>query len=91
MREPWEGDTWVFRRDARIRLPRERVIAHTPDGIPYARPEVAVLYKAKNARPKDDSDFARVLSLLDPAGRRWLAQSLELVHPGHRWLETLST
>jgi len=91
MREPWDRDTWVFRRDARIRLPRDRVIAYTADGIPYARPEVALLYKAKNARPKDDDDFAGVLPLLDPGARRWLTGSLELVHPGHRWLETLST
>lgn len=91
MREPWGRDTWVFRRDARIRLPRDRVIASTADGIPYARPEVALLYKAKNARPKDDDDLAGVLSLLDPGARRWLTGSLELVHPGHRWLDALST
>ncbi len=68
MREPWVGDTWVFRRDARIRLPRDRVIAHTADGIPYARPEIALLYKAKDARPKDDDDFAGVLPLLETVG-----------------------
>ncbi len=91
MREPWDRHTWVFRRDARIRLPRDRVIAYTADGIPYARPEVALLYKAKNARPKDDDDFAGVLPLLDPGARRWLTGSLELVHAGHRWLDALST
>lgn len=90
MREPWDEDTWVFRRDTRVRLPRVRVIAFTGDGIPYARPEVALLYKAKNARPKDHDDFARVLPLLDPAARRWLAETLALVHPRHRWLETLN-
>ncbi len=90
MREPWVGDTWVFRRDARIQLPRDRVIAHTADGIPYARPEIALLYKAKDARPKDDDDFAGVLPLLEPVGRQWLADSLALVHPGHRWLESLN-
>ena len=90
MREPWDEDSWVFRRDARIRLPRGRVIAHTADGIPYARPEVALLYKAKSTRPKDDDDFAEVLPLLDPSGRRWLAEAIALVHPRHRWLDALS-
>jgi len=90
MRESWDGDTWVFRRDARIRLPRSRVIVCTADGTPYALPEVALLYKAKNARPKDDDDFANVLPLLDSAARRWLAETLALVHPRHRWLDTLS-
>jgi hypothetical protein len=89
MREPWEGHTWVFRRDPRIRLPRERVIAHTDDGIPYARPEIALLYKAKSARPKDNADFAAALPLLGGEQREWLAQSIALVHPGHHWLQPL--
>ncbi len=90
MREPWDGDVWVFRRDPRIRLPRDRVISRTADGIPYARPEVALLYKAKSARPKDDDDFAGILPLLDPAACRWLAETLALVHPRHRWLDALT-
>ena len=90
MREPWDGDTWVCRRDRRIRLPSSSVIAHTEDGIPYAQPEVALLFKAKAARPKDEDDFAAVLPLLDPARRRWLAEALALVHPRHSWLRSLS-
>jgi len=89
MREPWDGDTWVCRRDARIRLPAARVIAHTADGIPYAQPEIALLFKAKAAREKDEADFERVLPLLGLRQRRWLAQALELIHPRHRWLEAL--
>ena len=90
MRETWAGETWVFRRDPRIRLPRERVIAHTPDGIPYARPEIALLFKAKASRPKDDADFAAALPLLDRGQREWLAESIALVHPGHHWLRALA-
>jgi hypothetical protein len=90
MREPWEGDTWVFRRDPRIRLPRDRVIAHTRDGIPYARPEIALLYKAKSQRPKDNADFVAALPLLDDEARAWLDESIALVHPGHHWLQTLA-
>jgi Aminoglycoside-2''-adenylyltransferase len=89
MREPWEGDTWIFRRGPRIRLPRERVIIHTDDGIPYARPEIALLYKAASSRPKDDADFASALPLLGDAERQWLVQSIALVHPGHHWLQSL--
>lgn len=90
MREPWDGDTWVFRRDPRIRLLRENVIAHTEGGVPYARPEVALLYKAKSARPKDDADFGSVLPLLAREQRDWLAESIALVHPGHHWLQALA-
>ena len=90
MREPWDRDTWVFRRDPRIRLPRKDVIAVTDDGIPYARPEIALLYKSKSARPKDDADFAAALPLLGDEQRTWLAQSIALVDPRHHWLQPLA-
>lgn len=88
-REPSQGDTWICRRDERIRLPFADVIARTPDGIPYGRPEIILLYKAKHARPRDENDFAAVLPLLDSERRRWLAEWIELIHPGHRWLAEL--
>ena len=89
-REPSDGDTWICRRDERIRLPYEQLIERTGDGIPYARPEVVLLFKARAARAKDDDDLGAVLPLLSPARRRWLAEALELVHPGHRWLAGLA-
>ncbi len=89
MRETWDGDTWVFRRDPRVRLPRTRVIAYTDNGIPYAQPEVVLLYKAKAVREKDEADFGAVLPLLGSSRRNWLSHALTLVHPGHRWLEAL--
>jgi Aminoglycoside-2''-adenylyltransferase len=89
-REPSDGDTWVSRRDESIRLPYGRVLALTSDGIPYGRPEIVLLFKAKHRRPKDDEDFTAVLPLLDPEARRWLADALELVHPGHPWLAELA-
>jgi hypothetical protein len=88
-REPSDGDTWLARRDESIRLPYDRVIEHTPDGIPYSCPEATILFKAKHAREKDDGDLAAVLPLLGLERRRWLAEALELVHPGHRWLDQL--
>jgi hypothetical protein len=87
--EPSDGDTWVCRRDERIRLPYERVIEWTADGIPYGRPEIILLFKAKQPRPKDDDDLAAVLPRLDRTRRSWLAEALDLVHPGHRWLSKL--
>ena len=89
MREPADGDTWICRRDERIRLPYDRVIERTADGIPYSRPEIVLFFKAKHAREKDDADFTAVLPRLEPARRRWLADALDLVHPDHRWLSEL--
>jgi hypothetical protein len=89
-REPSDGDPWIYRRDERIRLPYADVIERTGDGIPYARPEIVLLFKAKRVvRPKDEADFAAVWPSLGPDRRSWLAETLALVHPGHPWLERI--
>jgi hypothetical protein len=88
-REPSDGDTWICRRDESIRMPYSELIERTDDGIPYARPEIVLLFKAKNDRPKDDADLAAVLPRLAPARRQRLAAWLAIVHPGHRWLAEL--
>jgi len=87
--EPSDGDTWICRRDPSIRMPYDRLIERTPDGIPYGRPEVMLLFKAKSGRVKDDEDFAAALPLLKEDRRAWLADALDLVHPGHPWLRSL--
>lgn len=89
-REPSADGQWICRRDSRIRLPYHRPIEHSASGIPYARPEVVLLFKAKVARPKDEEDFAAVLPHLDRGRRQWLAESLALVHPGHHWILELA-
>jgi hypothetical protein len=89
IREPWEDDMWICRRDPRIRRPRSELIEHTPDDIPYQRPEIALLFKAKHAREKDRRDFDEVVPLLDGDARAWLREALALAHPGHDWLRAL--
>jgi Aminoglycoside-2''-adenylyltransferase len=89
-REPSAGDEWVSRRDASIRLPYDELIEHTADGTPYERPEVTLLFKAKHARPKDESDLAAVLPRLSAERRQLLAAWIALVHPGHFWLPDLA-
>jgi hypothetical protein len=88
-REPGDGTTWICRRDERIRLPYDEVIARTDDGIPYGRPEVVLLYKARHSREKDESDFEAVLPHLTGTARARLVEWLGLVHPGHAWLDRL--
>ena len=90
-REPHVGDTWICRRDERIRLPYERIIERTADGIPYLGPEICCV-QGEAAPTKDDADFAGVLPLLD-RNRRDLAGRVRspTVHPGHRWLPVLGS
>lgn len=88
-REPHDGDTWICRRDERIRLPYRDIIHHTQDGIPYLAPELVLLFKAKHVRPKDQTDFDATVPHLTAAQRESLAGLLTRVHPGHPWLAEL--
>jgi hypothetical protein len=91
-REPSDGDTWICRREPAIRLPYEHVIERTADGIPYGRPEIVLLFKAKHVHEeKNQADFAATLPRLDAARRAWLREALERVHPGHVWLGELAS
>ena len=80
---------WLFRRNLSISLPLSVLSRRTPSGIPYLCPQVVLLYKAKNPRPKDQEDFQRTLPVLHAEDRLWLAQALEICHPGHDWLRDL--
>jgi hypothetical protein len=79
--QPWRldvqfhgsGDEWVFKRDSGVRVPWERAL-HVVDGLPYLRPELALLHKAHLDRPKDRADLAA--ARLDPAARAWLIGAL---------------
>lgn len=97
-REPWEYDIllargdagrWEFKRDRRITRPLEDVLWHH-DGLPYLRPEVQLLLKAKGLRSKDQQDFDAAAPLLGTAAAAWLWESLATVHPAHPWLSALA-
>ncbi len=88
-REPHDGDTWLCRRDETIRFPYRDIIRHTHDGIPYLVPELVLLFKAKNPRPKDQADFDATVPHLTATQRQTLAVLLARVHPGHPWLADL--
>ena len=89
-REPNDGDTWICRRSPSITMPYERLVERTGAGLPYGRPEVILLYKAKHSdQPKNEKDFEAALLRLEPERRRWLRDALDLVHPEHPWLSSL--
>jgi hypothetical protein len=89
-REPADGDTWICRRDERIRMSYSELIRRTPEGIPYVRPDVTLLFKARHsAEAKNGDDFSAALPSLRSEERGWLRHALELVHPDHEWIEQL--
>jgi hypothetical protein len=85
-----DGDDWVFRRQPAVRMPLSSAIRRTADGIPYLAPEIQLLYKARNPRAKDHSDFELVLARLPEHGRSWLRAALVRAEPQHAWLTRLS-
>ncbi|MFI5782934.1 hypothetical protein [Nocardia sp. NPDC051570] len=51
---------------------------------------MALLFKAKAHRAKDDADFARVVPLLPTHRVERLSAWLTRIHPQHEWLATLT-
>lgn len=89
--EPWvidvtvgsgTPDAWIYRRDPAITRPWDDAVLRSPDGVPYLAPEIQLLFKSKNHRPKDEVDAARVIPHLDPDRIGFLDRHLP---PGHAW------
>jgi len=79
------GDRWVFRRHPAVTRQQDQVGTITAEGVAVVRPEIALLFKAKGTRFKDQRDFDRVLPHLDETARAWLASALKQAHPEHTW------
>lgn len=84
-----DAERWRFRRDPSISMERSRLTRTSPSGIRYCTPEVQLLYKAKQARPKDDIDFTRCLHLMTHQQKDWLWAALERQEPDHPWIGAL--
>lgn len=92
---PWELDVtvgggdeanWIYRRDQTIRRPWSDAVLTTSSGIPYLAPEIQLLFKSKDHRPKDDLDAATVIPQLEVPRRVWLFGHLPTDHPWFRYL-----
>lgn len=93
---PWRFDLtvgdgndveWIYRRDEFIRQPWNTTVQRTIDDIPYLTPEIQLLFKSKNPRPKDDLDAKEVIPLIDARQRRFLTANLRTDHPWHDLIE----
>jgi len=82
-----DGDDWVYRRLPAIRGRISDMGLHTKAGVPYLSPEIQLLYKAKNYRPKDMIDLHEVIPNLPVEKVRWLLACLRQEYPaGHDWI-----
>ncbi len=89
MLEDGTPETWVYKRDPSIRLPRAEAVRRTGGGIAYLAPEIVLLFKAKYRRDKDEADFAKALPRLDAKQRCWLQACLAQAYPDHAWSAVL--
>lgn len=87
--EAHEGTIWQYRRDSRITRSIHE-FGYIRDDLPYVRPEIALLFKAKNPRYKDQRDFEQVVPFLDPHSRLWLRTCLQVSSASHPWATALS-
>ena len=87
--EQSDGKRWAYRRNERIGLNVADLGRRDANDIPYLRPEVTLLYKSKDPRPVDETDFLYALPRLDVAEKGWLSGALYLMEPTHRWIARL--
>ena len=86
-----DGDQWVFKRDPSIRGTLDTLGQCTPSGVPYMRPHIQLLYKAKSQTlAKDQSDFDLTVPQMPREAQAWLLRHLERIFPkGHAWITSL--
>ncbi len=86
-----EMDQWLFRRDNRVNRPLATLTGRI-GGIPYLAIEVQLLYKAReHDLAKNDADFRACVPRLSADQKHWLVDALEVIHPGHVWIEALAS
>ncbi len=97
--EPWcldltiadgDDDQWIFRRDRRIsRRWSTTVLWSTHDDLPYLAPDLQLLYKSQDPRPKDDIDVQEVVPDLTDAQSSFLFDALGEQHPWRGYFEQI--
>lgn len=85
-----EGDSrdWIYRRDPSSRLPWDDAVLRTADGLPYLAPDLQLLFKSKDPRPKDELDAHEMIRHLESERRNRLGVLLPVDHP---WQELVRT
>lgn len=87
-------DVWRYRREPSILRSKEKMSLCTDGGIPFLAPELVLLFKSKNTsnheRAKDQTDFEKAFTFLEPERRAWLHWALTAITPDHPWIKQLA-
>ncbi|WP_280493739.1 nucleotidyltransferase domain-containing protein [Nocardia asiatica] len=87
--DPGQDGAWVNRRDPAMVAPLDEVTWIAADGVRYLRPELVLIYKVKQSRPKDREDLERTWPKLDDAQRTTVRTYMSTHYPQHEWLTLL--
>ena len=71
---------WVYRRDASVGRPMSEVFVQA-GAFRIIAPEIQLLYKCKEPRPKDVADLERYVPLLETTAYGWLREAVAAAHP----------
>lgn len=85
-----DGEHWLYRRDSRIKRELDKACLTTNSGIPILSPEIALLYKSKDPRPKDEMDFRNIYNYMSMEQKQWLRNSLKMIYIEHSWIDLLN-
>jgi hypothetical protein len=84
---PDRDGLWTSKRWGEHVVPLEEATWVAPDGIRYSNPEIALHYKARSMRLKDERDLDVTWPLLSTDQRAWLLRAIEVTEgPDHPWL-----
>jgi len=96
---PWVADVpvtpdrdglWTNKRWPEHVVPIEEATWVAGDGIRYGNPEIALHYKARSRRAKDEQDLELTWPLLSPDKQAWLLDAISATEgPDHPWLGRL--
>jgi hypothetical protein len=83
------GDNWQYRRNDKVLRDKNAAILER-NGVKLLAPEIVLLYKSKEPRAEDESDFETLRPLMSEEQAGWLRSSLRACEPyGHPWLARL--
>jgi hypothetical protein len=84
-----DHNKWIFRRNNRITKPFSELFLTSASGINFLCPEIVLLYKSKNPRPKDEADFKNTVPQLGQQRIVWLRDALEVFDSESNWFSKL--
>jgi hypothetical protein len=81
---------WQSRHDDSFVAELDEVTWVAGDGVRYLNPEVALLFKAKQHRTKDEVDLENAWPLMSVDQLRWLRDRVAERYPEHPWTARLA-